>query len=27
MRNWFTFSASERWREDDREHEHYTSPR
>jgi uncharacterized protein YPO0396 len=23
-RNWFTFSASERWREDDREHEHYT---
>ena len=24
MRNWFTFSASERWREDDREHEHYT---
>jgi uncharacterized protein YPO0396 len=24
IRNWFTFSASERWREDDREHEHYT---
>ena len=24
MRNWFAFSASERWREDDREHEHYT---
>jgi uncharacterized protein YPO0396 len=24
VRNWFTFSASERWREDDREHEHYT---
>ena len=24
MRNWFVFSASERWREDDREHEHYT---
>ena len=23
-RNWFVFSASERWREDDREHEHYT---
>jgi uncharacterized protein YPO0396 len=23
VRNWFTFSASERWREDDREHEHY----
>ena len=22
--NWFTFSASERWREDGREHEHYT---
>jgi uncharacterized protein YPO0396 len=24
IRDWFTFSASERWREDDREHEHYT---
>jgi len=24
VRNWFTFSASERWREDDSEHEHYT---
>ena len=24
VRNWFLFSASERWREDDREHEHYT---
>ncbi len=24
VRNWFVFSASERWREDDREHEHYT---
>lgn len=24
VRNWFEFSASERWREDDREHEHYT---
>jgi uncharacterized protein YPO0396 len=24
VRNWFTFSASERWREDEREHEHYT---
>ncbi|MFP2925352.1 ATP-binding protein [Pyxidicoccus sp. 3LG] len=24
VRNWFSFSASERWREDDREHEHYT---
>ncbi len=24
VRNWFTFSASERWRNDDREHEHYT---
>jgi uncharacterized protein YPO0396 len=23
VRNWFGFSASERWREDDREHEHY----
>ncbi len=23
VRAWFTFSASERWREDDREHEHY----
>ncbi len=23
VRQWFTFSASERWREDDREHEHY----
>ena len=24
IRNWFAFSASERWREDDQEHEHYT---
>ncbi|MDQ2858022.1 MAG: ATP-dependent exonuclease SbcCD, C subunit-like protein, partial [Candidatus Eremiobacteraeota bacterium] len=24
VRNWQVFSASERWREDDREHEHYT---
>jgi uncharacterized protein YPO0396 len=24
VRNWFAFSASERWREDSREHEHYT---
>jgi len=24
VRYWFTFSASERWREDNREHEHYT---
>lgn len=24
VRHWQTFSASERWREDDREHEHYT---
>jgi uncharacterized protein YPO0396 len=24
VRNWFVFSASERWREDEREHEHYT---
>ena len=24
MRNWFTFSASERWREDNTEHETYT---
>ncbi len=24
VRNWFTFSASERWAEDDKEHEHYT---
>ena len=24
VRQWFTFSASERWREDQREHEHYT---
>lgn len=24
VRNWFTFSASERWREDGSEHEHYT---
>ncbi|WP_286828306.1 MULTISPECIES: ATP-binding protein [Kordiimonas] len=24
MRNWFVFSASERWREDQSEHEHYT---
>ncbi len=23
VRNWFVFSASERWREDDKEHEHY----
>jgi uncharacterized protein YPO0396 len=23
VRNWYSFSASERWREDDREHEHY----
>ena len=23
VRAWFTFSATERWREDDREHEHY----
>ncbi len=23
VRNWFAFSASERWREDDSEHEHY----
>ena len=23
MRNWFIFSASERWREDNTEHEHY----
>ena len=23
VRSWFVFSASERWREDDREHEHY----
>ena len=23
VRNWFVFSASERWREDDSEHEHY----
>jgi uncharacterized protein YPO0396 len=23
VRNWFVFSATERWREDDREHEHY----
>ncbi len=23
VRNWFSFSASERWREDDTEHEHY----
>ncbi|GAB4564734.1 MAG: ATP-binding protein [Geothermobacteraceae bacterium] len=23
VRNWFTFAASERWREDDTEHEHY----
>jgi uncharacterized protein YPO0396 len=23
VRNWFTFAASERWREDDAEHEHY----
>jgi uncharacterized protein YPO0396 len=24
VRNWFVFSASERWREDNSEHEHYT---
>ncbi|MBK5931536.1 ATP-dependent exonuclease SbcCD, C subunit-like protein [Halochromatium salexigens] len=24
VRNWFSFSASERWREDDSEHEHYS---
>ncbi len=24
VRNWFVFAASERWREDGREHEHYT---
>ena len=24
VRNWFTFSASERWREDNTEHEHYS---
>ena len=24
MRNWFVFAASERWREDDSEHEHYS---
>ncbi len=24
VRNWFSFAAAERWREDDREHEHYT---
>lgn len=24
VRNWFAFSASERWREDDSEHEHYS---
>ena len=24
VRNWFTFAASERWREDDKEHEHYS---
>ncbi|NBC48863.1 MAG: ATP-dependent exonuclease SbcCD, C subunit-like protein [Gammaproteobacteria bacterium] len=24
VRNWFRFSASERWREDDAEHEHYS---
>jgi uncharacterized protein YPO0396 len=24
VRNWFVFSASERWKEDGREHEHYT---
>jgi hypothetical protein len=24
VRNWFTFAASERWREDDTEHEHYS---
>jgi uncharacterized protein YPO0396 len=24
VRNWFVFSASERWREDDQEKEHYS---
>jgi uncharacterized protein YPO0396 len=24
VRNWYTFAASERWRHDDREYEHYT---
>ena len=24
VRNWFVFAASERWKEDDREHEHYS---
>ena len=24
VRHWFSFAASERWREDDREHEHYS---
>ena len=24
VRNWFTFAASERWREDDKEYEHYS---
>lgn len=24
VRNWFVFAASERWREDDQEHEHYS---
>ena len=24
VRNWFVFAASERWREDDKEHEHYS---
>lgn len=24
VRNWFVFAGSERWREDDREHEHYS---
>ncbi|MCY1364135.1 putative exonuclease SbcCD, C subunit [compost metagenome] len=24
VRNWFVFAASERWREDDSEHEHYS---
>jgi uncharacterized protein YPO0396 len=24
VRNWFSFAASERWREDDAEHEHYS---
>jgi uncharacterized protein YPO0396 len=24
VRTWFTFAASERWKDDDREHEHYT---